>query len=183
MNRWLGQELAFVKGFDLIEIDPHRELFAIRGIDSKTGAPVNLADTGYGVAQVLPVLLQLYFSRPGQLVIIEEPELHLNPAAQRVLFDLVSEFAAQGRQIIVETHSEHFLLRLRRRSIEQPDLRQIIRLYYVDRVEGQSVLRELPITIDGRLDNWPEGFLNEAFEESVEIMKQLRRHTDGGEHG
>ena len=179
MNRWLGQELGFVKGFDLTEIDPHRELFAIRGNDAKTGAPVNLADTGYGVAQVLPVLLQLYFSRPGQLVLIEEPELHLNPAAQRALFDLVHEFAAQGRQIVVETHSEHLLLRLRRRSIEQPDLRQMIRLYYVERVEGCSALRELPLTEDGRLDNWPKGFLNEAFEESVELMKQLdKRPTE-----
>ncbi|MDY0168858.1 MAG: DUF3696 domain-containing protein [Thermoguttaceae bacterium] len=182
MNRWLGQELGFVKDFDLTEIDPHRELFAIRGTDAKTGAPVNLADTGYGVAQVLPVLLQLYFSRASQLVFIEEPELHLNPAAQRVLFDLVHEFAAQGRQVIVETHSEHLLLRLRRRSIEQPELRDIIRLYYVERVEGQSRLWQLPLTEDGRLDNWPAGFLNEAFEESVELMKQLdERETRGAE--
>jgi predicted ATPase len=179
MNRWLGQELGFVREFDLVEIDPYRELFAIHGKDAKTGATVNLADTGYGVAQVLPVLLQLYFSRPGQLVLIEEPELHLNPAAQRVLFDLVHEFASTGRQIVVETHSEHFLLRLRRRSIEQPELRQMIRLYFVERVEGHSALRELPLTEDGRLDNWPEGFLDEAFEESVELMKQLdRRHAE-----
>lgn len=177
MNRWLGQELGFVKGFDLIEIDPHRELFAIRGQDAKTGAPVNLADTGYGVAQVLPVLLQLYFSRPGQLVLIEEPELHLNPAAQRVLFDLVHEFTSTGRQVVVETHSEHFLLRLRRRSLEQPELRQMIRLYYVERVEGRSALRELPLTEDGRLDNWPAGFLNEAFEESVALMKELDKRS------
>jgi len=182
MNRWLGEELGFVKEFVLTEIDARRELFAIQSNDARTGARVNLADTGYGVAQVLPVLLQLYFSRPGQLVLIEEPELHLNPAAQRVLFDLVHEFAAQGRQVIVETHSEHFLLRLRRRSIEQPELREMIRLYYVDRVEGQSVLRELALKEDGRLDSWPEGFLNEAFEESVELMRQLdRRRTVGAE--
>lgn len=180
MNRWLGQELGFVKGLDLTEIDPRRELFAIRGTDAKTGAPVNLADTGYGVAQILPVLLQLYFSRSGQLVLIEEPELHLNPAAQRVLFDLVHEFAAEGRQIVVETHSEHFLLRLRRRSIEQPELRQMVRLYYVERVVGHSVLRQLPLTEDGRLDNWPKGFLNEAFEESVELMKQLDKQAGKG---
>lgn len=180
MNHWLGQELGFIKGFDLTEIDPHRELFAIHGTDAKTGALVNLADTGYGVAQVLPVLLQLYFSRPGQLVLIEEPELHLNPAAQRVLFDLVQDFASQDRQIVVETHSEHLLLRLRRRSIEQPELRQMIRLYYVERVEGRSELRELPLTEDGRLDNWPEGFLNEAFEESVELMKELDKRAAEG---
>lgn len=179
MNRWLGQELGFVNGFDLTEIDSYRELFAIHGKDAKTGAPVNLADTGYGVAQVLPVLLQLYFSRPGQMVLIEEPELHLNPAAQRVLFDLVHEFVAEGRQIIVETHSEHFLLRLRRRSIEQPELREMIRLYYVERVEGHSILRELPLTEDGRLDNWPAGFLNEAFEESLELMKELDKRNEG----
>jgi predicted ATPase len=181
MNQWLGQELGFVTGFDLTEIDPHRELFAIHGKDAKTGASVNLADTGYGVAQVLPVLLQLYFSRPGQLVLIEEPELHLNPAAQRILFDLVHEFASTGRQIVVETHSEHFLLRLRRRSLEQPELRRMIRLYYVERVERCSTLRELPLTEDGRLDHWPAGFLDEAFEESLELMKQLNARKGNGD--
>ncbi len=158
-------------------------MFAISGKDATTGAPVNLADTGYGVAQVLPVLLQLYFSRPGQLVFIEEPELHLNAAAQRALFDLVHEFVSTGRQIVVETHSEHFLLRLRRRSVEQPELREIVRLYFVDRVGDHSTLTSLPLTEDGRVDNWPVGFLDEAFEESLELMKQLdaraERESDG----
>ncbi len=64
-------------------------------------------------------------------------------------------------------------MRLRRRSIEHPELRQMIRLYYVERTEGRSTLRGLPLTEDGRLENWPTGFLNEAFEESLEMMRQL----------
>ena len=180
MDRWLGQELQVITGFDLVEIDAYRELFTVKARDAKTGAAVNLADTGYGVAQVLPILLQLYFSRPGQIVLIEEPELHLNPAAQRVLFDLIHGFASEGRQIIVETHSEHFLLRLRRRSIEQPELRQMVRLYFGDRKDDHSEVTELPLTEDGRLDNWPAGFLNEALEESVELMKQLDKRSGGG---
>jgi predicted ATPase len=153
-------------------------LFAVCGKDAKTGATVNLADTGYGVAQVLPVLLQLYFSRPGQVVFIEEPELHLNPAAQRALFDLVNEFASTGRQIVVETHSEHFLLRLRRRSVEQPELREKIRLYFVDRIGDHSEIKPLELTEDGRVDNWPVGFLNESFEEALELMNQLSRRSE-----
>lgn len=177
VNRWFGDVAECFTDFDIEVIDEGRELFALVGRDCKTGARVNLADMGFGVAQAFPIFVRLFYSWEGQIIVIEEPELHLNPAAQGMIFDAVAEYATQGRQIIVETHSEHFVLRMRRRSLERPELRDLIRVHYVERREDQSVLTELPMTEDGRLDNWPAGFLNEAFEESIKLMKQLDKRS------
>jgi len=173
INRWFGSVAECFTGFDIEVVDESRELFALVGKDCTTGARVNLADMGFGIAQAFPIFVRLFYSWEGQIIVIEEPELHLNPAAQGMIFDAVVEYATQGRQIIVETHSEHFVLRMRRRSLEQPELRGLIRVHYVERHDNQSVLTPLPLTEEGRLDNWPMGFLNEAFAESVELLKQL----------
>lgn len=177
INRWLGAEAKCFTDFDIESVDERRELFALVGKDAKTGARVNLADMGFGIAQAFPIFVRLFYSKEGQIVIIEEPELHLNPAAQGMIFDAVLERATQNRQVIVETHSEHFLLRMRRRSLEQPELRDIIRVHYVERGAEQSTVTELPLTEDGRLDKWPVGFLDEAFQESIDLMKQLDKKS------
>lgn len=175
INRWFGTVAGCFTDFDIEVVDEQRELFALVGKDAKTGARVNLADMGFGIAQAFPIFVRLFYSREEQIIVIEEPELHLNPAAQGMIFDAVAEKATQGRQIVVETHSEHFVLRMRRQSLEQPELRPIIRVLYVERQSDQSTLTELPLTKDGRLDNWPTGFLDEAFAESVAILQAAEK--------
>lgn len=175
INRWFGSVGECFTDFDIEIVDESRELFALVGKDYATGARVNLADMGFGIAQAFPIFVRLFYSRKGQIIVIEEPELHLNPAAQGMIFDAVVEYATQGRQIIVETHSEHFVLRMRRRSLEQPELRDLIRVHYVERHDDQSILTELPLMEDGRLDRWPHGFLDEAFAESLAILKQAEK--------
>lgn len=179
MKRWLDDALDFLTDFDVETVDSSRELFALVATDKATGARVSLADTGFGVAQVFTILVQCYFAHHGQLVLIEEPEAHLNPAAQRVLFDFIQELAlSRGQQVVVETHSEHFLLRMRRRAVEQPELLEQIRVYFVERGKEQSRLTQLPLTEDGRLEHWPVGFLDEAFQESSELLKELTKRED-----
>lgn len=175
VSRWFGTVAECFTDFDIEVVDEQRELFALVGNDVKTGARVNLADMGFGIAQAFPIFVRLFYSREGQIVVIEEPELHLNPAAQGMIFDAVAERATQGRQIVVETHSEHFVLRMRRQSLAQPELRSIIRVYYIERQADQSSLTELPLTEDGRLDNWPAGFLDEAFAESMAILQTAEK--------
>ena len=66
---------------------------------------VNIADVGFGVSQVLPVLVALVVAEPGQMVYIEQPELHLHPRAQVALAEVLSDAAKRGVRVIVETHS------------------------------------------------------------------------------
>lgn len=88
-------------------------------LEEKIGSdPINLKDVGFGTAQVLPVVIQSVLAPKDTLVIIEQPELHLHPSAQAVLADLFIKKSREGVRFLVETHSEHILLRLQRRIAE-----------------------------------------------------------------
>ena len=71
---------------------------------------VSIADVGFGVSQVLPVLVALIVADPGQLVYLEQPELHLHPRAQVALAQVLADAAKRGVRVVVETHSSLLLL-------------------------------------------------------------------------
>lgn len=73
----------------------------------------DIMNVGIGTSQVLPVLISMLLSEPNELLIFEQPELHLHPYSQSRLADMFVECCKQGRKVILETHSEYFLLRLR----------------------------------------------------------------------
>ena len=104
---------AYQKSDTEVEIQVGRTNRSLRG-----GAKdlVNIADVGFGVSQSLPILVALLAATPGQLVYIEQPEIHLHPEAQVILAELISETVMNGIQVIVETHS-HLLLMAFQRAI------------------------------------------------------------------
>lgn len=84
-----------------------------RHVGGKKGPWRNLIDVGYGVSQILPLLLELCRSEGPDLFLLQQPEVHLHPSAQAALGTLLCEIAASGRQILVETHSDHLMDRVR----------------------------------------------------------------------
>ncbi len=87
-------------------------------IEDKIVGSIAVLDVGFGISQVLPVLVQSILSKDVALVVVEQPELHLHPSAQAKLADLFIELAVQGKCFLIETHSEHLMLRFRRRIAE-----------------------------------------------------------------
>ena len=79
----------------------------------------DIMNVGIGTSQVLPVLISVLLSEPGEILIFEQPELHLHPYSQSRLADMFTEFCRCGRKIILETHSEYFLLRLRYHIVKE----------------------------------------------------------------
>jgi len=148
---------------------------------------VNLADTGTGVAQALPIFVQRAIdvispsTRPV-LEIIEQPELHLHPAAHA---DLAELFLAAARhtstRFLIETHSETLLLRLRRHIAQGLDPTTVA-VYFVDRVGGEAVARQIHINTDGNLDYWPTGVFAEDLDETRALVRaqRERRRPDAG---
>ena len=96
-------------------------LFRLGG--SKTREAVTIADVGFGVSQLLPILVLGIRSDESSLLLLEQPEIHLHPKLQANLADFLLTLAEQGRRLIVETHSDHFINRLRRRIAEDLDRR------------------------------------------------------------
>ena len=146
-------------------------------IDKRTGTPVSHRDVGIGVSQVLPVLVSAYAYK-DKLLAIEQPEIHLHPALQTELGDVLlkSALADGGNTFLVETHSEHLILRILRRIRETTDgelpegapavrPEQVAVLYVQPERDGTEVLY-IPITPDGEFERrWPNGFFAERAEE------------------
>lgn len=139
-------------------------------------AQINLADAGQGMQQVLPIVVQQMTHQIEDagpfLHFVEQPELHLHTAAQAPLGDLFLESAKLQRgQIIVETHSENMLLRIRRRIAEGVDP-NLVALYWIeDHADGHSEVRRINIDKCGNLDWWRDGVFSEGYEE-VKAMKR-----------
>lgn len=133
--------------------------------------PINV---GFGITYILPVIVALLKAKPGDLVIIENPECHLHPKAQRQIGELLSIVANAGIQVIVETHSDHILNGIRisaKNSIIKPSDTQIL---FFDRecVSGVFNTNVFAPNIleDGSLDYWPEGFFDEWDNALTELL-------------
>jgi predicted ATPase len=122
---------------------------------------------GYGIGQLLPVIVQSLLARDG-LVLIEQPEVHLHPRLQAEVADLFLDTVNSGRaQLLVETHSEHLVLRLLRRVREGALRPEDLAILYVDLDDdGAAFIRRLDVDQEGDLvDGWPGGFFDERLTE------------------
>lgn len=136
--------------------------------DKRTGTEVAPTDVGFGIGQVLPVVVQSILNRRGTLL-IEQPEIHLHPALQARLGELFAQLVTSNdsSQFILETHSEHLILRLQR-LIRRRELRpEAVSVLHVGQDEsGRASVRELHLSSDGDFVNpWPEGFFDERLAE------------------
>jgi predicted ATPase len=159
------------------EIRPGTNLYQAKVRVLRGGTEVLLTDVGFGVSQVLPVLTLLQYVPEGSTVILEQPEIHLHPLAQPGLADVVVNVAQHRQvQIIVESHSEHFLLRLQRRIADETIGAEQVHLYFCRPMKGASKLERLDLDLFGNIRNWPENFMGDAAGELAEATKaRIRR--------
>ena len=153
------------------------DFFSLHLIDTRTGIDASLRDVGFGISQVLPIVVQSCLSEKKTLL-IEQPEIHLHPAHQAELGDLFIRSAKErGNTLLLETHSEHLLLRIMRRMRETStgklpegavEVRpEDIAVLFVESDGSQSIVREMPLNERGELVKaWPGGFFEEGLRES-----------------
>jgi hypothetical protein len=161
----LGYELKVSPFID--ETSGISDLFALRLIDKDTGVNVSIQDVGFGISQVLPIIVQSMLSRNSTLL-IEQPEIHIHPRLQAELGSLLAECIKPPfeNQFIIETHSEHLMLRLQK-LIRKGELKpEDISVIYVDRGAEGSKCLHLRLDEEGDfIDEWPDGFFEEDFNE------------------
>ncbi|MCY4495125.1 MAG: AAA family ATPase [Acidimicrobiaceae bacterium] len=136
---------------------------------------VDLTSVGVGVSQILPVILNCLLSKFEGLLVFEQPELHLHPALQQRLADFLLTFVRAGRQILVETHSEHLVNRLRTQvaADETNQTGDLIKLLFAEQTDGITTYRESEINeFGGVSEDWPEGFLDLSAKSAQDLVRQ-----------
>ena len=122
---------------------------------------IRLDNLGVGFSQLAPIILLCISSDNGDTILLEQPELHLHPAVQQKFANFALAFAENGIQIILETHSDHLVNRLRRELVESSDnLDKLISIYFVERKEGLSKFTLANVDKFGQYEfnKYPEGF-------------------------
>jgi len=133
--------------------------------------PINV---GFGISYALPIVTSLLSAKPGELIIIENPESHIHPRGQAELGKLIALVGMNDVQIIVETHSDHILNGIRVAVKENPELRKNVILFYFDKIvsdtEQYSKIQEIEIDKNGELSDYPENLLDEWSNQLVKLV-------------
>ena len=179
---WL-RELGLIHSFVIEEIALGSNLYQAR-VKQGAGSPYALlTDVGFGVSQVLPALVLLYFVPKGSTILMEQPEIHLHPSVQSGLADVILTAAKTRKlQVLVESHSEHLLRRLQRRVAEGRYEEGFVKLYFC-RSRGLSAsLQDLELNMFGEIENWPLDFFGDEFGEIAAIQREgLKRKGENEE--
>ena len=141
--------------------------------DPKLKIDVDLTDVGFGISQLLPIIVEGIYAREGSILLIEQPEIHLHPRLQAALADFFIDIANEGKQVIVETHSEHIILRLQRRIAENKLSNNNVIIYYFEPSEEGTKITPVEMNEYGVIEKWPKGFFEEDLDESYSILKAL----------
>lgn len=185
ISEWLNKTM----GYNLQIKDMGSNLFQIMLVN-REGVESNILDVGFGISQVLPIVTQIIRSLiwsqkyimgkeiNEETIYIEQPELHLHPAAQADLADLFVNCVLEsnnGKRIVIETHSEHLIRKLQVLIADKNNMftNEMIKIYYVDKDEqGVANVEEMKILPNGKFEKrWPSGFFDKAHELSMELLK------------
>lgn len=138
---------------------------------------VNIADVGMGIIQVLPIIVRAFLNKTNSIIGIEQPELHLHPAAHSSVAALLANTSRRLKQTyIVETHSENFLLGIRE-MVVNPECdfsADDVVVYFIDEDENGAYIKKIFINPDGTLTDWPMGVFNESYDLLKSIMKNSK---------
>ena len=163
-----------------LKVDERSKKPLIQILLSKNDTDVNIVDVGQGMNQSLPLVVRAnIIDRPDSMIILEQPELHLHPAAHGDLAELFAKSAKENNQtFIIETHSENMLLRLRKLVIENDFgfTKDDIVVYWLEDAESKGrELMEITIDENGVLSDWRDGVFDEGLREVLEMQKALDR--------
>ena len=162
------------------------EYVSVALVDKHTNTTVTLADVGFGINQLLPVIVEgltpptprYIFEPQNSIICIEQPEIHLHPRLQAEVADLLIETSREdrGKQWIIETHSELLMRRIQRR-IEEGILSpsDVSVIYVAPHEDAGSKIELLRLDEDGDfIDDWPSGFFEEGYNE---LMGSLEKNV------
>lgn len=187
---WL-KDLGVIHDFAVRPVAEGRKEYEVLVRTHAKAPEVKITDVGFGISQVLPALVQAFYCPPHSTVWMEQPEIHLHPQVQAELADVFIS-ATQAReggkprdvQLIVESHSEHFLNRLQRRVAEGTVKPEDVAVYFCRRSGSATELESLRLNMFGEIENWPENFFGDEMADiagrTLAAMRRKKENKDQG---
>ena len=184
---WL-KDLGIIDSFSVEPVAAGRKEYEVLVKTHKNASEVKLTDVGFGVSQVLPALVQAFYCQLYSTVWMEQPEIHLHPQVQAELADVfisATKARENGKdrhvQLIVESHSEHFLNRLQRRIAEGEITPDDVAIYFCRRSGSKAELEPLKLNDYGEIENWPDNFFGDEMADiaarTMAAMKRKRQQS------
>lgn len=169
LKNWL--DLMNIKGLDP---EPTNEIIYLNlNSSSAEKTRVNIADVGFGVSQIFPIILEGLRMPKSNTLLLEQPEIHLHPNLQMQMADYFISLALSDKNVIVETHSDHIINRLVRRIVEDEkfNLKELIGIYFIKSTENGSIYEEICIDDKRGIINWPNDFFDQTATEQEKIIR------------
>jgi len=177
ISEWL-RKMNLIYSYSLQPIATDRKEYEFLIKTTKNSPNVSLTDVGFGVSQILPVLVLCYYVPEGSIILLEQPEIHLHPSVQADLADVLIDVVKERNvQIIVESHSEHLLRRLQRRIAEKQKISaDQTALYFCRMDKGMSKTERLDVDEFGNIRNWPPNFFGDEMEDlAAQTKAEMKR--------
>lgn len=186
IGEWL-KALNVIHSFAVKPVAAGRKEFEVLLRTDAWSPEVKITDVGFGVSQVLPALVQAFYCPPNSTVWMEQPELHLHPQVQSDLADVFISAVqayqngqARNVQLIIESHSEHFLTRLQRRIAEGVLVPKDVAIYFCRNTDQGAVLEPLDLDLFGEIENWPTNFFGDQMGDlSARTIAAMKRKQQG----
>ena len=194
-NKDLGEKInEWLKDFEInISVNEFKDIIHKIKV-TQNGLKLDITDVGFGYSQILPILVQGFMSENNSMTIIEQPEIHLHPKMQAALADLFIDIislptkkarsSSQNKQktLLIETHSEYMLKRLRRRIAEGKISSNDVAIYFIEsrnKINSSSAnVMKVNISDIGEIE-WPEDFYITAYDDDIEFLKRkIKRNNE-----
>lgn len=189
------QKMGLIHSFRVIPIAEGRKQYEVLIRVHPHSPEVLITDVGFGISQILPVIVQCYYAQANSILLFEQPEIHLHPSVQSHLGDLFidaikakrrlsphMEFDGLGYvQIVAETHSEHLIRRIQRRIAEGVIQPEDVAIYFVHQGVDGAKMEALNIDLFGNVTNWPDNFFGDELEDLAAITKAARERKMKGD--
>lgn len=188
------KEMGLIDEFKVNPISEQRQEYEVKVRAKGSQDWVDLPDVGFGISQVLPVLVQCFYAPHGSVIIMEQPEIHLHPSAQAALADVMIDVVNSREdgedrniQLVIETHSEHFLRRLQRRIAEDTVPQENVSAYFANVSMTPAKLEALQLDMFGNIRNWPKDFFGDEMGDITEqakasMQKRMHQSTRGAKN-